>query len=117
MSEQKKEIYTYEAPWLIYSMNWSVRADRKFRLAIGSFVEDFSNKIQIVQLNEDSGEFDLKSEFEHPYPPTKLMWAPEKLALQRDLLATTGDYLRLWRVGNDSKVKEECVLNNVMLSL
>ncbi len=30
---KKKEIYTYEAPWQIYGMNWSVRPDQKFRLA------------------------------------------------------------------------------------
>jgi hypothetical protein len=34
---KKKEIYTYEAPWQIYGMNWSVRPDQKFRLA-GMFV-------------------------------------------------------------------------------
>ena len=34
---KRKEIYTYTAPWLIYGMNWSVRADQRFRLAIGSF--------------------------------------------------------------------------------
>jgi hypothetical protein len=43
-SAEKKEIYTYEAPWLIYGMNWSVRPDQKFRIALGSFVEDYNNK-------------------------------------------------------------------------
>ena len=33
---KRKEIYTYTAPWLIYGMNWSVRADQRFRLAIGN---------------------------------------------------------------------------------
>ena len=33
---KRKEIYTYTAPWLIYGMNWSVRADQRFRLAVGS---------------------------------------------------------------------------------
>lgn len=41
---RKKEIYTYQAPWLIYGMNWSVRPDKKFRLALGSFLEDYTNK-------------------------------------------------------------------------
>ena len=31
---KRKEIYTYTAPWLIYGMNWSVRADQRFGLAI-----------------------------------------------------------------------------------
>ena len=42
---KKKEIYKYRAPWTIYGMNWSVRPDCKFRLALGSFIEDYSNKV------------------------------------------------------------------------
>ena len=42
MAEKKKEIYTYEAPWLVYGMNWSVRRGKsEFRLAIGSFLEEY----------------------------------------------------------------------------
>jgi WD repeat-containing protein 68 len=37
---KKKEIYRYTAPWVVYGMNWSVRPSQKFRLAIGSFIED-----------------------------------------------------------------------------
>ena len=47
---EKKEIYTYEAPWLIYGMNWSVRPDKKFRLAVGSFVEEYNNKVVFIGL-------------------------------------------------------------------
>ncbi len=42
---KKKEIYKYLAPWTVYGMNWSVRQDKRFRLAIGSFIEDYSNKV------------------------------------------------------------------------
>lgn len=35
-------------------------------------------------------------EFEHPYPCTKILWSPDLHG--RDLLATTGDYLRIWNV-------------------
>lgn len=30
--DKKKEIYTYEAPWPIYGMNWSSRGDKPYRL-------------------------------------------------------------------------------------
>ena len=46
----KKEIYTYKAPWLIYGMNWSVRQDKKFRLAIGSFIEQYNNKVEYTYI-------------------------------------------------------------------
>ena len=43
---KRKEIYKYEAPWTVYSMNWSVRPDKRFRLALGSFVEEYNNKVR-----------------------------------------------------------------------
>uniref|UniRef100_A0A493T1K4 Uncharacterized protein n=1 Tax=Anas platyrhynchos platyrhynchos TaxID=8840 RepID=A0A493T1K4_ANAPP len=33
------------APWTVYAMNWSVRPDKRFRLALGSFVEEYNNKV------------------------------------------------------------------------
>ena len=42
---KRKEIYKYEAPWCVYSMNWSIRPDKRFRLALGSFVEEYNNKV------------------------------------------------------------------------
>ena len=65
-------------------------------------------------------------EIEHPYPCTKILWSPDGGNTQKyggkDLLATTGDYLRLWSIGEevedeDGKVKmghkREALLNNV----
>ena len=44
---KRKEIYKYEAPWTLYGMNWSIRPDKRFRLALGSFVEEYNNKVTI----------------------------------------------------------------------
>ncbi|CAF5074313.1 unnamed protein product, partial [Rotaria magnacalcarata] len=65
---KRKEIYKYEAPWMVYAMNWSIRPDKRFRLALGSFVEEYNNKVQIVSLDEDTSEFVARSTFDHPYP-------------------------------------------------
>lgn len=45
----RKEIYTYEAPWCIYAMGWCQRSDPsdRYRLAIGSFTEEYNNKVQV----------------------------------------------------------------------
>jgi WD repeat-containing protein 68 len=112
-SQKRSEIYTYEASWQIYGMNWSVRKDKRFRLAIGSFVEEPKNKVEIVQLDEKTGDFksDPKLSFEHPYPPTKIMFIPDKECQKPDLLATTGDFLRIWQV-NDDKVQLKSIMNN-----
>src|SRR6266542_1043482 len=41
----KKEMYEYKAPWSVYGLDWSKRPGEKaFRLALGSFIESFSNK-------------------------------------------------------------------------
>ena len=73
------------------------------RLGIGSFLEEYENKVEIVTLDEETGKFinDEELTFEHPYPCTKLMFVPDKDCVGEDLLATTGDYLRIWKI-NDS---------------
>jgi WD repeat-containing protein 68 len=55
-----------------------------------------------------------KGKFDHPYPTTKILWMPDKAGRLSDTIATTGDYLRLWDVG-DSGVNLKAVLNNVRL--
>ena len=94
-------------------MNWSVRPDQRFRLAIGSFEEEYNNSVRIVQLDEESHQFVDCGGFEHPYPTTKIMWMPDQTGARRDLLATTGDYLRLWNVMDNKSVRLEALLNNV----
>jgi len=111
MSEKKKEIYTYRAPWLIYGLSWSVRADQSFRVALGSFIEEYRNKVEIVQLDESTGQFKVRGGFDHPYPTTKIMWIPDKTGALPDQLATSGDYLRLWKVA-DEAILPLATLNN-----
>jgi len=115
MSESRKEIYTYNAPWPIFGLAWSHRTNpnAKFRLACGSFMEEYSNKVQIVKKKESdpSGQFYdpnpnanpffVSCEFDHPYPCTKILWSPATEG--KDLMATTGDYLRLWDITDDGK--------------
>lgn len=108
---KRKEIYKFEAQWPLYAMNWSVRPDKRFRLALGSFVEEYNNKVQIVSLDEESSEFKSQAILDHPYPATKIIWIPDSKSIYPDLLATSGDYLRVWRA-NENEIKLECLLNN-----
>ncbi|XP_078437232.1 WD repeat-containing protein LWD1-like [Wolffia australiana] len=114
--QKRSEIYTYEAPWHIYAMNWSVRRDKRYRLAIASLLEQFPNRVEIVQLDDSTGEIrsDPHLSFDHPYPPTKLMFIPDRDCLRPDLLATSADFLRLWRLPSDhepTSVELKSVLN------
>ena len=72
----------------------------------------FCLQVQIVSLDEETSEFSAKSTFDHPYPTTKIMWIPDNKGIYPDLLATSGDYLRVWRAC-DSETRLECLLNNV----
>jgi WD repeat-containing protein 68 len=92
-------------------------------MAIGSYREEYSNQLHIVQLVKDSqtdrGKFRKLCEIDHPYPPTKIMWAPAGFSYSTgldgrtsDLLATTGDYLRLWSLDGDNKADMKAILNN-----
>lgn len=116
-TDKKKEIYTYEAPWPLYAMGWNKRPGGKFCIAVGSYKEEYNNQIHIIQqIRDDRGnaQFSKLCEFEHPYPATKIMWAPAKITntTSKDLIATTGDYLRLWSVDEDNKTEMKQVLNN-----
>ena len=73
--------------------------------------------VQIVQLDDERGEISTRSTFDHPYPATRVMWAPEAASREKDLLATAGDYLRLWQVMPDGETKIESLLNNVRFPL
>ncbi|KAA0150087.1 hypothetical protein FNF27_04701 [Cafeteria roenbergensis] len=108
-----KEIHTYQAPWMVYGLAASLKegSDYSFRYAIGSFIEEYSNKVMVVQLDESTGEFVTKGSFDHPYPTTNIQWAPKSLAARRDMLATTGDFLRLWEVKDSGQVDFVSLLN------
>jgi len=63
---------------------------------------------------EDADNFNLIGEFSHPYPPTKIMFSPQRTDASRDKIATTGDYLRIWNVTGDSNepIRLDTLLNN-----
>ncbi|EPQ30897.1 uncharacterized protein PFL1_01795 [Pseudozyma flocculosa PF-1] len=51
------------------------------RLAVGSFVEQYTNRIQILGFSsDDPGSLQLLADASHPYPPTKLGFQPSTLA-------------------------------------
>lgn len=58
-------------------MNFSNRPEKNFRLSLGSFIEDTANKVEIIKLDEEKGDFEHCTYFEHEYPPSKIMWIPD----------------------------------------
>lgn len=117
--QKRAEIYTYGSKDMVYALAWSVRKDKKFRLAAGSFVEEYVNKVDILYLDETKGELGLGPSalsFNHPFPATKIMFMPEKGTGMPDLLATSSDYLRIYNLDDskeaDSSVEIKSILTN-----
>ncbi|KAI9931021.1 hypothetical protein ASPWEDRAFT_23111 [Aspergillus wentii DTO 134E9] len=107
----------YVAPWPIYAVDWCkwpiTGNSGSFggKIALGSYLEDNHNYIQIIdthwtQPDPDTpdaaaGEIKLDyvktAEATHSYPVTRILWEPPSSQKQStDLLATSGDHLRLW---------------------
>lgn len=101
-SGEPNEIYSYQAPWIVYSLGFSHNPRHPYRLACGSFLEDPRNYVHIVQLNPHTNCFEVKAEFEHLYPPSKIMWVPDSEGKLPDLLATSGDSLMIWENNGQS---------------
>ncbi|KAI9313914.1 WD40-repeat-containing domain protein [Dichotomocladium elegans] len=110
-----KEIYQYDAPWPIYALDWCKTPNERkgFRMAVGSVIEDSNNKFQVIARTDTlegstysshpSGvpppDFTVVAETDVYYPMTKVLWEPRRNDSWRsDLLATTGDILRLWEL-------------------
>ncbi|KAL8871742.1 MAG: hypothetical protein Q9174_002491 [Haloplaca sp. 1 TL-2023] len=106
----------YIAPWAVYAFDWckwpvqSENGGAAGKMAIGSYVEDGHNFIQILDTqavleqddtSDDAPEYGLEfiktAEATHSYPVTRILWEPASSQKQStDLLATSGDHLRLW---------------------
>lgn len=108
-----KSMFTYEAPWPMYGLGWSVRGgpQNNFRFAVGSYIEEYRNTVRLLRLDED-GVFRRIGRMDHNYPTTKIMWLPSRATSHRDLLATTGDYLRIWNITSSGNPVMESLLNN-----
>ncbi|KAA8648985.1 hypothetical protein EYZ11_000800 [Aspergillus tanneri] len=107
----------YIAPWPVYAVDWCkwpvTGSASSFggKLALGSYLEDNHNYIQIIDTHltqpdpdtQDAAAGDVKLEYvktaeaSHSYPVTRILWEPPTSQKQStDLLATSGDHLRLW---------------------
>ncbi|KAF2205899.1 WD40 repeat-like protein [Delitschia confertaspora ATCC 74209] len=104
---------SYLAPWGVYAFDWckwSVPGGNSAgKMAIGSYLEDTHNFIQILdthispqEVTSAGGspyglEYTRVAEATCSYPVTRILWEPPSSQKQStDLLATSGDHLRLW---------------------
>ncbi|RMZ72100.1 wd domain-containing [Pyrenophora seminiperda CCB06] len=103
----------YLAPWSIYAYDWckwSVPGSNSAgKMAVGSYLEDNHNFIRILDTQiapQDVSspgptpygiEYNAIAEATCSFPVTRMLWEPPSSQKQStDLLATSGDHLRLW---------------------
>lgn len=112
----------------VQSLDWcksaapgqQLRPRSAFRLGIASFTENYQNRIAIAGLQDervlveddytDYPDFVTLCEAHHGYPATSLQWQPASAATHQwsqkspstELLATTGDALRVWEYSSDA---------------
>ncbi|KAF8904391.1 WD40-repeat-containing domain protein [Gymnopilus junonius] len=117
----------YEAPWPVHSIDWCKTSAPNqpllprsaFRLGVASFTENYQNQIAIIGLQDervlveddftDYPDFISLCEAYHGYPATSLQWQPASAQIHSwsqklestELLATTGDALRVWEYNGD----------------
>ncbi|PFH58824.1 hypothetical protein XA68_13171 [Ophiocordyceps unilateralis] len=112
----------YICPWAVYAFDWCKwppQGAGAAKLAVGSYLEDGHNFIQILDSQVASApqdsytpgaskyslEFTKVAEATHSYPVTRLLWEPPSSQKQStDLLATSGDHLRLWSLPSENSV-------------
>ncbi|PHH80630.1 hypothetical protein CDD80_633 [Ophiocordyceps camponoti-rufipedis] len=110
----------YLCPWAVYAFDWCKwppQGSGAAKLAVGSYLEDGHNFIQILDSQVTSTpqdsytpgsskyslEFTKVAEATHSYPVTRLLWEPPSSQKQStDLLATSGDHLRLWSLPSET---------------
>ncbi|KAL1611807.1 hypothetical protein SLS60_000027 [Paraconiothyrium brasiliense] len=104
---------SYLAPWPTYAFDWCKwnvhGGNGAGKMAVGSYLEDTHNFIQILDTHltpQDASapgapqyglEYTRVAEATCSYPVTRILWEPPSTQKQStDLLATSGDHLRLW---------------------
>lgn len=120
------DIHTLTGP--IYGLDWcktsapghQLRPRSAFRLGVASFLENYQNHIAVVGLQDervlveddytDYPDFVTLCEAYHGYPATSLQWQPasaqsfawSQKSPATELLATTGDALRVFEYSSDA---------------
>jgi len=100
-SFESSKILTCVTPWQVYGLGWSFRPDHPFRLGVASFLENSDNVVRVVELDKDACTFNTVKEYSLKYPATKVMWNPDTKGTGDDLIATSSDALRIWRVSGE----------------
>lgn len=104
------DVVDYEAVSALYGLAWSTRRSSPPRVAVGSFLEEYKNSVEVLQ--QGPAALTPVCVLDHPYPATKIGWVPDPGATRPELVGTTGDFLRIWEIDAEGRSRQRCTLNN-----
>lgn len=61
--------------------------------------------VQLTKGKDKEKKLECVFSFDHQYPATKIMWAPDWGSTYEDLIVTVGDHLKVWRVEDNKKAE------------
>lgn len=112
-------IVSLTVPDALHGVAFSNSAQHPYRIALTSFLTGPTNKLTIVEPHASySSGYSAPSDFQQlatvnlTYPSTKVGWEPAESLARADqggrgeLLATTGDVLRIWEMKWDGSSKD-----------
>jgi len=104
--------HIYDTQWPAYALAWSPHVEAPFRLAISSLIEQATNHVQVIEMNEETKRLEAVAEAQDAFPQTKLMWKPRDGSDGASkLLASSSTTLNIWKV-EDGQVKKIAKLAN-----
>lgn len=100
-------ILNYKTTSTLYSL--AFQNSDNCRLALGTLEKNLNNRIEIVEVQNES--LELVTTEEHEFPNTKLMWSPGNN--NQNMLAASSEVMRLYKYNeNDKKLSLSLTLNN-----
>lgn len=90
----------YNSTYPLNTFAFSYRPDERFRFALGSYLINQENHIDIIQYCERENLYLKLHTINQTYPASKLQWIPDETGQFIDILAISSDHLRLWNIDN-----------------
>ncbi|CAL6030331.1 WD40_repeat protein [Hexamita inflata] len=95
-------VYKYQSQQPLFAHTWSCREDRPMRMAVCSCDDENRNFVELVKLRKSSQALMRLDTMAHQFPVTKVQFMPSLNTQNEDLLITSSDCLRIYKIVPDN---------------
>lgn len=96
--EQAKTSLNFPLDTPAYALGFCKSPSKPIKAALGTYKEEGFNTINLLQVNENRTEINKIASVNTEFAPTKLMWSANTNDQEFDIVATTSDCLRLYKM-------------------